>query len=132
METLFFYSNETLNNIVPMIFNELNITNTLEGENSSFINETYFQGSALGIVIRIAENNYDYEDDFNYMISIKKSIGMKLRDEDGLYLIAEIVSSIIAMKLSINVAIEKYCKESDSNYLLYFYKKGSELLVEKR
>ncbi|MEK4878365.1 hypothetical protein [Paenibacillus sp. FSL R5-0908] len=132
METLFFDSNETLDNIVPMIFNELNITSTVEGENSSFINNTYFEGSVLGIVIRIAENNYDYEDDFNYMISIKKSIGMKLRDEDGLYLIAEIISSVIAMKLNINVAVEKYCKESDSNYLLYFNKNGNELLVEKR
>lgn len=131
MEILFFKTNQTLDNIVPIIFNELNIKNTAEGENSSYINDTYFEASVLGIIIKISENNYDYEDDFNYMISIKKTNELKLRDKEGLYFIAQIISSIIAMKLNINVAIEKYCQESESNYLLHFYRIGDVLIVEK-
>ncbi|WP_334075549.1 MULTISPECIES: hypothetical protein [Paenibacillus] len=75
METLFFNSQLAIGEVVPLIFKHLNVQNVAEGENSSYLNEMYFSGSVIGLDIRISENNYDYEDKFNYMISIKKSIG---------------------------------------------------------
>lgn len=129
MAVLFFYSNDSINEIVPIFYKALNITEIHECDSTHYLNDTYYEGSALGIRIQLAENNYDYEDDYNYMVAIKKSMGTTLLDESSLYKVAEIVASIITMEWNIKVAFElPYGERNDS--LLIFSKQQDELIVE--
>lgn len=126
---LFFNSQNTLSDVSLKIFRSLDIGNFLEGDSVSYLNETYYEAQTLGTNIKISRNNYDYEDDYEFMISIKKAIGKTINSEKNLYAIAEIISSIISIELDIVVALEK--QDSGSWYLLKFINTNNNLRIDK-
>lgn len=132
MQTLFFNSEESLNEVAKMVLSALGIRNIMEGDSSFSPNGYYLEGMVLGIVIKIDENNYDYEDYYNYMISIKKGIGTKLADDSSLIGVAEIVASMISVKLGIDVAIESELRRSDEFSLKVFTFDGDTVTTNLR
>ena len=103
------------------------ISTFMEGDSSFSVSGYYLEGSVLGIVIKIDENNYDYEDDYNYMISIKKAIGTKLADDNALLGVAEIIASVISEKLGIEVALEIELRKNDEYSLKIFSFDGNKV-----
>lgn len=77
-EILFFNSREKLNEISSKIFETLNIRCFVEGDSTHYLDETYYEGNILGTIsIKIAKNNYSYEEYFNHMIIISEDIGAR-------------------------------------------------------
>jgi len=130
-QILFFNSNDSINKIYSKIFISLNVSDVYEGDSTHYINETYYQGEALGLIsIRIAENNYGYENKFRYMMIIKRSRRVESIDENVLFSVGKIIASAVAIKLDISTAME--IGKVDSGIFLYFSKSKEELLVEEK
>jgi len=129
VQTLFFSSEMSLDEVAEKVLLALGINNMMEGDSSFSTNGYYLEGMVLGIVIKIDENNYDYEDYYNYTISIKKGIGTKLADDNALLGFAEIVASIVSMKLGIEVALEQELRKSDRFSLKVFTYDGERVTV---
>jgi len=130
-QILFFNSNDSIDKIYSEIFNSLNVSDAYEGDSTHYINETYYQGEALGVIsIRIAENNYGYEEKFRYMIIIKRSRKIEPINENVLCSVGKIIASVVATKLDISTAME--IGKVDSGMFLYFSKNKEELLVEEK
>lgn len=132
MQTLFFNSEKSLSEIAKIVLSALGIRNIVEGDSSFSPNGYYLEGMVLGIVIKIDENNYDYEDYYNYMISIKKGVGTKLADDSSLLGIAEIVASMISVKLGIDVAIELELRRTEKFSLKVFSFDGDKVTTNLR
>lgn len=129
MQTLFLNSEESLDEIAKLVFSALGLSKIVEGDSSFSPSGYYLEGTTLGIVIKIDENNYDYEDTYNYMISIKKDIGTKLADDNALLGFAEVVASIISVKLGIEVALELELRRTDAYSLKVFSFDGEKAIA---
>ena len=127
MQTLFINSESSLDEVAKIVLSTLGISRFMEGDSSFSASGYYLEGSVLGIVIKIDENNYDYEDDYNYMISIKKAIGTKLADDNALLGVAEIIASVISEKLEIEVALETELRKNDEYSLKVFSFDGNKV-----
>ena len=106
MQVLFFKLDKPFNEASTLVFSALGFNQHMESETTFNAQGYYFYVDILDLSIVLDENNYDYEDMFNYMLTIKKSIGSAIYDENSILGVAEIVASIIATKLEIDVAIE--------------------------
>jgi len=134
MQTLFFNIDKEFEEVGKKIFAELGFSNLQEKETSFNSQGLYFSVNVFGLSIKLDENNYDYEDMYNYMISVKKAIGTKLYDENSLYSVAEIVASVIAQKMKIDVALEYELRNpnSETYSLKVFSFNGEKMLTENR
>lgn len=132
MQTLFFNSEKSLDEIAKIVLSDLGISRIIEGDSSFSPSGYYLEGTVLGIVIKIDENNYDYEDNYSYMISIKKAIGTKLEDDNALLGVAEIVASIISVKLGIEVALELELRRAEEFSLKVFSFDGDKINANLR
>jgi hypothetical protein len=120
MQVLFINSKMSLENIAKKILSALGISKMVEGDSSFSPKGYYFKCTVLGIDLKIDENNYDYEDNYNYMISIKKTIGTKLADDNALLGFAEIIASLISSKLGIDIALEMETRRNEKLNLKVF------------
>jgi hypothetical protein len=130
VENLFVSSSMQLNEFADLVFSDLQLRDICEGDSSYSPSGFYLVGTLLGIAIKIDENNYDYEEHYNYMISIKKAIGTKLSDENSILGLAEIIASTIAVKLDTEVALEQRDKETNALVLKVFSYNGSKVITK--
>lgn len=88
------------------IYNSLEIKHFQEGDSANVLNGIYYVASAFNSEIKLELNSYDYEEEFNYMISI--SIASLLSSQCNLeQRVAEIVKETLVARLGIIVAVEK-------------------------
>lgn len=108
MINLFFYSDKQFDDVAALVFMTLGITNYLEGESSNVLGGYYYSYSVFGVEIKLEQNSYDYEDQFNYMIHIKKhsinalKIGSSIEN-----MVASLSLQLLYNNCNVPMAVEK-------------------------
>lgn len=107
MEHLFFNYDRKLSETVAFIFSALGFTSIQEGDSLNVFGGTYASVSILGIVLKLEENSYDYEDDYRYMLSVKNDASSPVTVSDGtIRTFAGVVARILADNAALEVAVE--------------------------
>jgi len=134
MQTLFIKVDKNFEEVGKTIFTELGFRSVQEKETSFNSKGFYFSVNVLGLSIKLDVNNYDYEDMYNYIIGIKMAIGTKLYDENSLYSVAEIMASIIAKKIGLDVALEYELRNPSSKTysLKVFSFDGEKIIIQDK
>ena len=106
MEHLFFNSDKILNDVAASVFEILG-TKSVGGESTNVLGGTYFQTRVFGLLVRVEENSYDFEDRYAYMLSVKRDVigNVYVRDGD-VAAIARSIQHILADNMKTDVAME--------------------------
>ena len=105
---LFFNSEETLELVAKKVFSTLELNNYLRGTCQNVLDDLYYCFSVFGVNLKLELNSYDYEDEYRFMLTIKKDLASDLTVEiDTINNIAEIVYKLLSNQLQIVFAIEK-------------------------
>ena len=99
MEHLFFNFDGSLPEAAKQFFASIGLSNYQEGHSANALGGTYNSASAFGMLIRIEGNTYDFEDDYQYMVSIKKDVLSSLKVDK---LLLQGLALIVARMLSDN------------------------------
>ena len=106
MEHLFFDSNDDISCVAATVFGLLRVESIL-GQSSNVLNETYHDVSLFGVIIRLEENCYDYEEQFRFMLSVKRDLSSNiLVRENDVLLVSRIIQHLLADNLGFDIAIE--------------------------
>lgn len=107
IKLLFFNLPGTFNEVANEIFTSLGSDNYFGNQSLNVRNEEYFIMSVFGISIRLEANSYDYEDKYNYMLSVCEDPIKNLNvDSDIKDKVFDVVRCLIINNLSIEVAEE--------------------------
>lgn len=75
IELLFFNEALPIDDAVKSIFSAIGIQNNImEGDSSHVLNGVYYSYSVFGVEIKLELNSYDYDDKYNYMISVSEDV----------------------------------------------------------
>src|SRR5438067_653371 len=108
MKLLFFNYDGDLNRVSEVIFATLGIIQYLKGDSYNVLGGAYTIFSVFGIKIKLELNSYDYEDDYNYMLSLRADpLSSTSVDDRIVEQITEIVKRLLYINLSLAVAEEK-------------------------
>lgn len=118
VEVLFFYMEGNISSVAKKIYKSLGIQkgNLYSGDSSHVLNGVYYDFSILGSKIKIEYNSYDYEDKYNYMLSIKEDVnsGLKVNDE-MIKQLTVIICELLVNNLNLNIA-----HEGENGQLFFF------------
>ena len=107
MIAIFFNLNESIDNVSTVIFNSLGFRSILEGDSSNVLGGIYYCCNVFGSQIRLEYNSYDWDDVYNYMITVKDDVLVKPDIDDSLCKkIMEIIVAILSKNLNITIAVE--------------------------
>ena len=107
MEHIFFNHNGGIENAAAKAFNALGMERSLEGDSANNASGIYFEYTAFGVKFKIEENVYGFEDEFEYMLSIRKDMLTDLEVPDDVpSVLASIASRMLAKNLNVEVGIE--------------------------
>jgi hypothetical protein len=101
MAHLFFSLPSDLAETTKTIFQILGAS-SIEGDSANVLGGIYTMASVLGFKIKLESNSYDYEDQYNYMLSVTEDYATGLRVDDTM---EEAMASIIAQLLSKNLPL---------------------------
>lgn len=108
IELIFFNCDENLERTSKLIFDCLGYENILNGDSIHIVNREYKMAKVFGISMKLEVNGYDWEDEYNYMISIRRDARSSLLISDNTVVnFREIVCDLISENLNIKLAIEK-------------------------
>ena len=106
MEHLFFNFAEENGDVAVAVFGLLGVDPRF-GESKNVFNDSYCEATLFGMKLRFEENCYDYEDQFRYMLSVKRDVVLDATVRaDDITRVARIVQHLLADNLGITVAIE--------------------------
>jgi hypothetical protein len=108
MANLFFSFPGELQEVTQVIFGLLGASSTVQRDSSNVLGGTYSVLSVLGFKIKLELNSYDYEDQYNYMLSVNEDYLTKLEvDEDMIEGVTDIVARLLSKNTSLKIAQEK-------------------------
>ena len=114
MAVLFFALDQDLNGASKSVFKAINSFAPIEGESSNVLNSVYTQVCVLGLRIKLEANSYDYEERYNYMVSVTQDF---LADNQANEHAAEALADAVAFLLKKNLAIE-IAREKDDELVI--------------
>lgn len=90
-----------------MIFQALGVNSIWEGDSQNVLGGVYSSYSIFGINIKLELNSYDYEDDYEFMLYIRKDMTSSLKvDAEIEDKVGEVVLKVLCDNLSIPIAFE--------------------------
>ncbi|RZJ57566.1 MAG: hypothetical protein EOO55_03115 [Hymenobacter sp.] len=101
MANLFFSLPSDLAATTTTIFRVIGAS-SVEGDSANVLGGTYTMASVLGFKIKLELNSYDYEDQYNYMLSVTEDYATGLRVDDAM---EEAMAGIVAQLLSKNLPL---------------------------
>lgn len=108
IDLIFFNFESDFEKTAKKVYETLSITNILTGDSLHVVDGEYKISSILGINIKLEKNGYDWEEDYQYMLSIQKDFLSKVEISDNcITLFSKIICEIITTNLKIEVAYEK-------------------------
>lgn len=106
MEHLFFSISGGFENAAAKAFEALGMQR-VEGDSANSPSGVYFEHRVFGIVFKLEENVYDYEDEYDYMMSIKKDVLSNLDVPDEvLTALVNVASTLLVKHLGVKVGVE--------------------------
>lgn len=92
---------------INAINSALGISYSLEGESVNSLGSKYNETSLLGVKVKIEENSYDYEDDYNYSIFIDNDIFSTIKTtEYNINLISKVITDLLYRNLGTSIGME--------------------------
>lgn len=115
MELFFFNSTENLQELSNKIFGVLKIGDFQDMDSLNVFQGNYYSCHFLGMKMKLEYNSYDYEADYNFMITIQEDFtsGIVLK-EGNIKLFADIVISILSSNTDII-----FVREVDDELIIY-------------
>jgi hypothetical protein len=108
MKFLFFSYDGDFNKVSEVIYKSLGITQYLTGDSYNVLGGAYSDFSVFGVRIKLELNSYDYEDDYNYMLSLQTDSLRTISVDDKIVeYVNEVVKKLLYINLSLVVAEEK-------------------------
>lgn len=105
---IFFNSDKNLEEVSKLVFEAMGITHYLEGDSQNSLGGSYSSCSVFGISIKLELNSYDYEDDYKFMLLIRKDLTSSLKcDTEVEDAIATVVLKLLYNNWHIPLAVEK-------------------------
>ena len=101
MEQLFFNKSGSFDEVAGAVFRALGLLSG-EGDSANALGGDYHVASALGVDVRLERNSYDYEDEYEYMLSIRKNLASPLNVAPS---VSEYVARAAARMLADNVGL---------------------------
>ena len=134
MAVLFIKLNVPYDEVGNLVFSALGFSNFAESETTFNTKGYYFTVDILGLSVKVEENCYDCEEQYNCIISIEKSRGTKLTNDIALEGVAEVVASVLVAKLKTEVVLELEMRimEQDPYKHKIFYYENDEVHTEIR
>lgn len=107
IEILFFNLNDNSSDVANLVFNALGMPFNLEGSSAHSLHGKYSSLSVFGLSMKLESNTYEYEDDYEYMLSIYKDKLTTLAVSDEVILcMVKVVARLLADNLGVCVARE--------------------------
>ena len=104
---LFFKSEDELQDFSKKIFNVLDIDNFSIIESVNVYKGFYGSYKVLGVKLKLEYNSYDYEDEYNYMMTIDNDFTSTLNiNDNSINYFTEMIMYILSNSLSIKKAVE--------------------------
>ncbi|EGO62505.1 hypothetical protein [Acetonema longum] len=128
---VFFNQEKSFDELAALIFQQLGVSAYNEGESSFSIGGYYYFANLLGLRIELAMNNYDYEDQYVYLMMVDKATGSKV-DRSLLRPVAELIATHLSDKLDIEVGVESGYTDEGNLALKVFSKVDNEIRSELR
>ena len=134
MEVLFLKLDTRYEEFGNIVLSTLGFSSFAESETTFNTQGYYFVANILGVSIKVEENCYDYEEQYNCLITIKQGIGIKLANDNSLSGVAEVIASVLAAKLKTEIAMEMAVRtlEQETYDLKIFYYENDEVHTEIR
>ncbi|WP_374979208.1 hypothetical protein PSGK_20760 [Pseudomonas solani] len=105
VEVLFFNANSEAGEVADLVFYALGMPFNLKGSSANSLSGEYSSLSVFGLNVKLESNTYDYEDDYEYMISIYKDKLTKLVVCDDVILpVVKVVARLLTDNLGVVVA----------------------------
>ena len=107
MGLLFFNSRHDIKQTSNEIFEVPGLQHPVAADSSHVYKRVYFSVNLLGMKVKLEYNAYDYEDDYNYMITIDKASVSTLHVKDiDIENFTTIIGNIVSSNMNIQVARE--------------------------
>lgn len=107
MKAIFFNYPDSFEKAVPKIYSAIGIKEYMEGDSLHVLGGVYGTYSIFGIEIKVEENSYEYEDEYRYMIFIKKDVHSNIwTPEEYEAVIARMVCGLLHHNLQTEIAVE--------------------------
>lgn len=108
MANLFFAFPGEIQDAAKTVFNALGTSSAANRDSLNVLGGTYTALSLLGFKVKLEANSYDYEDKFNYMLSVNEDFLAKLKvDDDMEEALADIIAKLLVENTSLEIAQEK-------------------------
>jgi hypothetical protein len=121
MHLLFFNLEGGIENVMVKVKDFLGLKNLFyEGDSSNVKDGIYYSYLIFGVKIKLEYNSYDYDDKYEYMVSIRKDDVSEVDAEE--YFINDIANIVITL-LGKNLKSRIGYEDSGSNFK--FYERGS-------
>jgi len=105
---IFLNSDKELDQVAELIFKALGINHFWEGDSRNVLEGVYNSHSIFGINIKLELNAYDYEDEYKFMLHVKKDMVSPLKVDSSIENnVASIVLKLLYNNLDVPMAIEK-------------------------
>ena len=107
MAHLFFFSTSELLEVAQLLFSLLKAPFS-EGDSTNVLGGDYYVARLMGFRIKLERNSYDYEDQYNYMLTVREDFldDLQVTDEMSESL-AELIAQLLSKNLPLTVAHEK-------------------------
>jgi hypothetical protein len=93
--------------VASEIFEAALRSRVVEAESLNVHGGTYFEGTFKNLVLRVESNSYDYEDDYEFMVTLKNAVVSDRKVSDSeIQLVAKSLQNSLVNQLRIPVALE--------------------------
>jgi hypothetical protein len=107
MEHLLFNLDGDIHQVAARVFGALECGTPAKGESFNVLNGVYYSCPVFGLNVKLESNAYDYEDEYSYVLSLKKNVLGNVKTDDRISeLCAQVIGRLIVINLSILVARE--------------------------
>lgn len=90
------------------VFSLLGQSSSLIGDSANSYGGTYYSFSIFGVRIKLEKNTYEYEDDYQYILSVTKDLLSSVKVNDGFITeVSNLICSLLAKSTQFKVAIER-------------------------
>jgi hypothetical protein len=107
MKHIFFNIEEPLFDVSNAIYKSLGVPNFLEGESAHAKGGIYYSHKIFGLEIKLECNSYDFDDRYNFMLTVKTDPVSGLSPDDQLAPeLANIVIRLLKRSIQTDIAYE--------------------------
>ncbi len=108
MSPIFISLDNDFSKAKQLVFDALGLNNIMEGDSTHALGGVYYEVGVLGMYIKLEQNSYEYEDEFNYTLFVQKDYDSPVKiTRDIEESMLDLIRKLIMVNLSVKIGIEK-------------------------